>query len=129
MSLVYEGIYGALFTIIIVFLFLRNIRATMIAALSLPLSILFTTIALDQMDYSLNIMTLSALAVSIGRIVDDSIVVIENIFRWRVERGKDMNIAELVLHATREVIGAVASSTLVTVVVFLPLAFITGIIG
>lgn len=129
MSLVREGIYGALFTIIIVFLFLRNIRATMIAALSLPLSILFTNMALDQMDYSLNMMTLSGLAVSIGRIVDDSIVVIENIFRWRVQRGKDMNIAELVLHATKEVIGAVASSTLVTVVVFLPLAFITGLIG
>ena len=87
-SLVREGLYGALFCVIIIFLFLRNVRATLISIISLPISV-FTTIALmNQMGYTLNIMTLGGIAVSIGRIVDDSIVVIENIFRWRQEKGR-----------------------------------------
>lgn len=128
-SLVREGLFGALFCIIIIFLFLRNVRATIISILSLPISI-FTTIAiLNQLDYTLNIMTLGGIAVSIGRIVDDSIVVIENIYRWRQEKGSELKGKELAFKATKEVIGAVASSTIATVVVFAPLAFVSGIIG
>lgn len=128
-SLIREGLYGALFCVIIIFLFLRNVRATIISILSLPISIFATIGLMNQMGYTLNIMTLGGIAVSIGRIVDDSIVVIENIYRWRQEKGKEMNGKELAFKAAREVIGAVGSSTIATVVVFLPLAFVTGIIG
>jgi multidrug efflux pump subunit AcrB len=128
-SLVKEGLYGMLFCIIVIFLFLRNFRATLISILSLPISIFATIAFLHQMGYTLNIMTLGGIAVSIGRIVDDSIVVIENIYRWRQEKGRDVKGKELAFKATREVVSAVASSTLATVVVFLPLAFVTGIIG
>lgn len=128
-SLVKEGLFGALFCVIIIFLFLRNIRATLISILSLPLSIFATIALLNQMDYTLNIMTLGGIAVSIGRIVDDSIVVIENIYRWRQEKGDQRGGKELAWQATKEVIGAVTSSTVATVVVFAPLAFVSGIIG
>ncbi|THF76380.1 efflux RND transporter permease subunit [Cohnella fermenti] len=128
-SLVREGLFGALFCVIIIFLFLRNIRATLISILSLPISIFATIAVMNQMGYTLNIMTLGGIAVSIGRIVDDSIVVIENIFRWRQEKGNEVKGKELAYRATKEVIGAVASSTIATVVVFLPLAFVSGVIG
>ncbi|MFC3802283.1 efflux RND transporter permease subunit [Cohnella sp. GCM10012308] len=128
-SLVREGAFGALFCVIIIFLFLRNIRATLISIVSLPISIFATITILNQMDYTLNIMTLGGIAVSIGRIVDDSIVVIENIFRWRQEKGSELKGKELAYKATKEVIGAVGSSTIATVVVFAPLAFVSGIIG
>ncbi|QHW33758.1 efflux RND transporter permease subunit [Paenibacillus rhizovicinus] len=128
-SLIREGLFGALFCVIIIFLFLRNIRATLISIISLPISIFATIALMNQMGYTLNIMTLGGIAVSIGRIVDDSIVVIENIFRWRQEKGREMNGKELAFRATKEVIGAVGSSTIATVVVFAPLAFVTGIIG
>ncbi|AZN42511.1 efflux RND transporter permease subunit [Paenibacillus albus] len=128
-SLIHEGLYGSLFCVIIIFLFLRNIRATLISIISLPISVFATIALMNQMGYTLNIMTLGGIAVSIGRIVDDSIVVIENIFRWRQEKGQEMNGKELAYKATKEVIGAVGSSTIATVVVFLPLAFVTGIIG
>lgn len=128
-SLVKEGLYGALFCMIIIFLFLRNVRATIIALLSLPISIFATIALMNQMGYTLNIMTLGGIAVSIGRIVDDSIVVIENIYRWRQENGEKLKGKELAYRATKEVIGPVFSSTLATVVVFAPLAFVSGIIG
>ncbi|WP_219838239.1 efflux RND transporter permease subunit [Paenibacillus sp. R14(2021)] len=128
-SLIEEGLYGALFCVIIIYLFLRNIRATLISIISLPISIFATIALMNEMGYTLNIMTLGGIAVSIGRIVDDSIVVIENIYRWRQEKGSEMNGKELAFRATREVISAVGSSTIATVVVFLPLAFVTGIIG
>ncbi|GGF79150.1 swarming motility protein SwrC [Paenibacillus albidus] len=128
-SLVREGLYGALFCILIIFLFLRNVRATVISILSLPISIFATVAVMNQMGYTLNIMTLGGIAVSIGRIVDDSIVVIENIYRWRQEKGHALRGKELAYRATKEVISPVFSSTLATVVVFAPLAFVSGIIG
>lgn len=128
-SLVREGLLGALFTIIVILLFLRNFRATLISIISLPISIFATIALLNQMGYSLNIMTLGGMAVAVGRIVDDSIVVIENIYRWRQEKGEENNGKELAYYATREVLGAVGSSTLATVVVFLPLGFVSGMIG
>lgn len=128
-GLVREGLFGALFCVIIIFLFLRNVRATLISIVSLPISIFATIAVMNQMGFTLNIMTLGGIAVSIGRIVDDSIVVIENIYRWKQERGKELGNKELAYKATKEVIGAVASSTVAMVVVFLPLAFVSGIIG
>lgn len=127
-SLLKEGGFGALFTIMIILLFLRNFRATFIAILSLPISILGTIAVLDYLGYSLNIMTLGGMAVAIGRIVDDSIVVIENMFQW-MHKKKELSKRELILNATKEVIGAVTLSTVATVVVFLPLAFVGGIVG
>ncbi|MGD7054579.1 efflux RND transporter permease subunit [Sutcliffiella horikoshii] len=127
-SLLKEGGFGALFTIIIILLFLRNIRSTVIAILSLPISILGTIAVLDYFGYSLNIMTLGGIAVSVGRIVDDSIVVIENIFQW-MQKEKKLSKRDLIFNATKEVIGAVTSSTVATIVVFLPLAFVGGIVG
>jgi multidrug efflux pump subunit AcrB len=127
-SLVREGGYGVLFAVVVILLFLRNIRATLIAIVSLPLSILTTIALLQQFDYTLNIMTLGGMAVAVGRIIDDSIVVIENIYRWRQE-NEVLSMKQVALYATKEVVGAVTSSTLATLVVFLPIAFVSGIIG
>ncbi|MEE6450107.1 efflux RND transporter permease subunit [Gottfriedia acidiceleris] len=128
-SLIKEGLLGALFTVVVILLFLRNIRATIISILSLPISIFATISVLNSLGYTLNIMTLGGLVVAIGRIVDDSIVVIENIYRWKQQKGNQYKRKGMALYATKEVIGAIASSTFATVVVFLPLAFVSGIIG
>lgn len=128
-ALIREGLYGALFCIIIIFLFLRNVRATVISILSLPISIFATIAIMNQMGYTLNIMTLGGIAVSIGRIVDDSIVVIENIYRWRQEKGTALKSKDLTYRAVKEVVSPVLSSTIATVVVFAPLAFVSGVIG
>ncbi len=122
-----EGLLGALFAVIVILLFLRNWRATIIAAVSIPLSILIAMVFLKQTNVTLNVMTLGGLTVAIGRVVDDSIVVIENIFR-HLQRGETPN-AELVRKATSEVASAITTSTLTTVAVFLPLGLVTGVIG
>ncbi len=122
-----EGLLGALFAIIVILLFLRNWRATIIAAISIPLSILIAMVFLKQTDVTLNVMTLGGLTVAIGRVVDDSIVVIENIFR-HLQRGEKAG-TDLIRTAVSEVSGAITSSTLTTVAVFLPLGMVTGVIG
>ncbi|MFD0049872.1 efflux RND transporter permease subunit [Actinomycetes bacterium NPDC127524] len=127
-SLVKEGLLGALFASIAVLLFLRNIRATLIAIISIPLSLLISAIFLKQLDVSLNIMTLGGMAVAVGRVVDDSIVVIENIFR-RVRKSPEGMTDHVILESTKEILKAVTSSTITTVVVFLPLGFVGGITG
>ncbi|MCH5585176.1 efflux RND transporter permease subunit [Shimazuella sp. AN120528] len=128
-SLIHEALYGAIFVVLIIALFLRNIRATIIALISIPISILVTLNLMEPMGYTLNIMTLGGLAVAVGRIVDDSIVVIENIFRWKQQKGNELTQKQIVLRATKEVGTAVASSTFVTIAVFLPLAFVSGMVG
>jgi multidrug efflux pump subunit AcrB len=128
-SLIKEALYGAIFVVLIIALFLRNIRATIIALVSIPISILVTLTLMEPMGYTLNIMTLGGMAVAVGRIVDDSIVVIENIFRWKQQKGDTFSHKQIILHATKEVGTAVASSTFVTIAVFLPLVFVTGMIG
>ncbi|OQP05106.1 efflux RND transporter permease subunit [Geobacillus sp. 44B] len=127
-SLVREGLLGALFASVAVLLFLRNVRATVIAIVSIPLSLLVASIFLNRMDISLNVMTLGGMAVAVGRVVDDSIVVIENIFR-RVRKAKTGITDELIQDSTREILKAITSSTITTVVVFLPLGFVGGITG
>ncbi|MFJ6207153.1 efflux RND transporter permease subunit [Lysinibacillus sp. NPDC092081] len=126
-SMLREVFLGALMTIIITLLFLKNIRSTIIAVISIPVSIFASFLLLKAMGYTLNIMTLAGIAVAVGRVVDDSIVVIENIFR-RVRASKERNV-ELIEQATSEVASAITSSTITTVAVFLPLAFVPGIVG
>ncbi|OIN66056.1 multidrug transporter AcrB [Exiguobacterium sp. KRL4] len=127
-TLVKEGLLGALFASLAVLLFLRNIRATIIAIVSIPLSLLIAAIFLNWQDISLNIMTLGGMAVAVGRVVDDSIVVIENIFR-RVRKSDAGMTNEIIEQSTKEILKAITSSTLTTVVVFLPIGFVGGITG
>ncbi|QGQ99370.1 efflux RND transporter permease subunit [Paenibacillus psychroresistens] len=122
-----EVILGAIMAVLVTLLFLRNLRSTIIAVISIPLSMLASVIVLNNLGYTLNMMTLAGIAVAIGRVVDDSIVVIENVFR-RVRSAQDRD-GVLVENATREVSNAITSSTITTVAVFLPLAFVPGIVG
>ncbi|MDP4146064.1 MAG: efflux RND transporter permease subunit [Bacillota bacterium] len=126
-GMVREGVLGALFAIIVIALFLKELRATLIAIVSIPLSILIALILLPRFNITLNTMSLAGIAVAVGRIVDDSIVVIENIYR-RITEGK-LPKEELVETAAKEVSSAITSSTITTVAVFLPLGMVSGIIG
>ena len=128
-TMVSKALIGALFAVIIILLFLRNIKSTIIAVISIPLSLLMAILVLKQLDISLNIMTLGAMTVAIGRVVDDSIVVIENIYRRLTDPTEPLKGKALIIDATREVFIPVASSTIVTIAVFLPLGFVTGFVG
>ncbi|MFC0270836.1 efflux RND transporter permease subunit [Metabacillus herbersteinensis] len=122
-SMIKEVLLGALFATIVIMLFLRNIRSTFITIVSIPLSLGFTLFLLAQSGVTLNILTLGGVAVAVGRLVDDSIVVIENIFR-KTETEK-LSV-KLVVEATKEVGTAITSSTLTTVAVFLPMGLLEG---
>jgi hydrophobic/amphiphilic exporter-1 (mainly G- bacteria), HAE1 family len=121
-----EGLLGLGFAILVVLVFLLSVRLTLVTAVSIPLSLLIALIGLQALGYSLNILTLGALTIAVGRVVDDSIVVIENIKR-HIARGDDRRTA--VVEATREVAGAITSATVATVAVFLPLGFVGGQVG
>ncbi|MCU1424214.1 MAG: efflux transporter permease subunit, partial [Microbacteriaceae bacterium] len=125
-SLATEGALGLLFAVIVILLFLLSVRATLVTAISIPASILITFIGLQVSEYTLNILTLGALTIAVGRVVDDSIVVIENIKR-HLELGEDKLAA--ILTAVREVAVAITSATVTTVAVFLPLALVGDITG
>jgi multidrug efflux pump subunit AcrB len=125
-SLATEGLLGLLFAVLVILVFLLSVRATLVTAISIPTSVLITFIGLQAADYTLNILTLGALTIAIGRVVDDSIVVIENIKRHLVG-GVDK--ASTIVHAVREVAGAITASTVTTVAVFLPLALVEGVTG
>ena len=125
-SLANEGLLGLLFAVIVIFLFLFSFRSTIVAAISIPVSVLITFIGMQAAGYTLNIITLGALTIAIGRVVDDSIVVIENIKR-HIGLGEEKLPA--ILSGVREVASAVTASTLTTVAVFLPLAFVGDVTG
>jgi HAE1 family hydrophobic/amphiphilic exporter-1 len=125
-SLAEEGGLGLVFAILVILLFLLSVRSTLVTAISIPTSVLITFIGLQVAGYSLNILTLGALTIAIGRVVDDSIVVIENIKR-HLEHGEER--ASTAVTAVREVAGAVTASTATTVAVFLPIAFVGGSVG
>lgn len=125
-SLAVEGTLGLIFAVLVILVFLMSVRATLVTAISIPTSVLITFIGLQAADYTLNILTLGALTISIGRVVDDSIVVIENIKRHYVA-GVDK--AATIIHAVREVAGAITASTITTVAVFLPIALVEGVTG
>ena len=125
-GLLREGGLGAIFAILTIFLFLGSIRSTLVAAVSIPLSVLTALVVMQLTGISLNIMTLGGLAVAVGRVVDDAIVVLENIYRHRA-MGEDRLTA--VLRGPREVATAITAATLTTVGVFLPLGFVGGLVS
>ncbi|MGW2093108.1 efflux RND transporter permease subunit [Promicromonospora sukumoe] len=121
-----EGGLGLLFAVLVILVFLMSMRSTLVSAISIPLSLAVTFIAMEAGGYTLNILTLGALTISIGRVVDDAIVVIENIKR-HMSTGEER--ATAILAAVREVGGAIAASTICTVAVFLPIALVGGMVG
>ncbi|MFE1342240.1 efflux RND transporter permease subunit [Streptomyces sp. NPDC058733] len=121
-----EGALGLLFAVLVILVFLASIRSTLVTAVSIPLSVVLALIVLWTRDLSLNMLTLGALTIAIGRVVDDSIVVLENIKR-HLGYGEERQAA--ILNAVREVAGAVTSSTLTTVAVFLPIGLVGGMVG
>ena len=137
-TLLTEAMFGFLFAVAVVFLFmltlrptawkgiLTTVRPTVVIALVIPLSILTGVLLMGWRDMTLNFMTLGGLAISVGRVVDDAIVVLENVYR-HIQSGKERWRAAL--DATVEVGPAIFASTLTTIVVFLPLAFIEGLVG
>jgi len=120
-------IIGALLASIVVFVFMGNLRATVIAAVAIPCSIIATFTLMKIMGFTLNWLTLLALTLSVGIVIDDAIVVLENIFRFIEEKG--MSPFEAARAATAEVGLAVSATTLSLVVIFVPVAFIPGIMG
>ncbi|MEI3218701.1 MAG: efflux RND transporter permease subunit [Lachnoclostridium sp.] len=118
-------LYGAVLAIIILFVFLKSVRPTLVIACSIPISILTALVAMYFSGVTLNIISLSGLALGVGMLVDNSIVVIENIYRMRNEEGASAK--EAAVEGARQVSGAIAASTLTTVCVFVPIVFAKGI--
>lgn len=125
-GLIIESGLGALFAVIVIFIFLRSIRSTLIAAVSIPTSLVFGLLVAWALGLTLDIITLAGLTIAIGRVIDDGIVVIENINK-HLERGEDRRTA--VLDGTNEVAVAIASSTIATAAVFLPIGLVGGFIS
>lgn len=125
-SLTTEGLLGLLMAVVVILVFLLSVRSTLVTAVSIPLSVVVALLALWIGDYSLNLLTLGALTIAVGRVVDDSIVVLENIKR-HLEYGEPKR--EAIVTAVREVAGAVTASTLTTVAVFAPIALVGGFVG
>lgn len=118
-------IYGAILAILILLVFLKSIRSTFVIACSIPISIMAAIVAMYFSGVTLNIISLSGLALGVGMLVDNSIVVIENIYRMRNEEGASVKDAAIL--GARQVSGAILASTLTTVCVFLPIVFTKGI--
>ncbi len=125
-SLAEEGLLGLAMAVIVILVFLLSVRSTLVTVISIPTSVLLTFIVMWASGYTLNIITLGALTIAIGRVVDDSIVVIENIKR-QLMPGVDRAVT--IVRAVREVAGAITASTITTVAVFLPLAFVGDVTG
>ncbi|MGW8699945.1 efflux RND transporter permease subunit [Streptomyces eurythermus] len=121
-----EGALGLLFAVVVILFFLASVRSTLVTAVSIPLSVVLALLVLWTRGLSLNMLTLGALTIAVGRVVDDSIVVLENIKR---HLGYGEERKEAILTAVREVAGAVTSSTLTTVAVFLPIGLVGGMVG
>ena len=124
-----KALFGILFAVVIILLFLRSIKTTLISIISIPLSLLMAIFLLHQMDITLNILTLGALTVAIGRVIDDSIVVMENIYRRMALPEEKLHGKDLVREATRQMFVPIFSSTIVTIAVFLPLGLVHGQVG
>ncbi|MEV0627780.1 efflux RND transporter permease subunit [Nonomuraea wenchangensis] len=125
-SLTTEGLLGLVFAVLVILVFLLSVRSTLVTAVSIPLSVVIALIALWAGGHSLNMLTLGALTIAVGRVVDDSIVVLENIKR---HLGYGEAKLQAILTAVREVSGAVTASTLTTVAVFVPIAVVGGMVG
>ncbi|MEW1706697.1 efflux RND transporter permease subunit [Microbacterium sp. NPDC089190] len=125
-ALAQEGLLGLVFAVVVILIFLMSVRSTLVTAISIPTSVLITFVGLQAFGYSLNILTLGALTIAIGRVVDDSIVVIENIKRHYVG---DAEKIPTIIRAVREVAAAITASTITSVAVFLPIAFVGDVTG
>ena len=121
-----NAIIGCVLAVIVVFLFLMAFRASLVTAISIPLSILISFLVMRWTGITINILTLSALAIAVGRVIDNSIVVLEVIYR-RMQQGEGFRDAAL--NGVREIAAPITSSTIATVVIFIPLAFVGGIVG
>jgi HAE1 family hydrophobic/amphiphilic exporter-1 len=125
-DLVRNALIGFVLAAIVVFLFLMAFRASLVTALSIPLSIIFAMLVMRYVGITINILTLSALAIAVGRLIDNSIVVSEVIYR-RMQQGEDFK--EAALSGVKEVATAITSATLATVIIFIPVIFVGGIVG
>lgn len=123
-----KALFGGIIAVLIILLFLANIRSTIISIISIPVSILTAFLILYWLDITLNIMTLGAVTVAIGRVIDDSIVVVENIYRRLHLKEEKLRGRALIREATIEMFRPILSSTLVTIAVFAPIAFMGGMV-
>ena len=128
-TMVEKAVFGGLIAVLIILLFLRDFKSTIISIISIPVSLFMALLLLHWMDITLNIMTLGAITVAIGRVIDDSIVVVENIYRRMHLESEKLTGRALIREATIEMFKPIASSTLVTVAVFAPLIFVGGLVG
>ena len=115
---------GAVLAILILFLFLRDIRPTLTVAISIPVSVLFALVLMYFSGVTMNVISMSGLAIGIGMLVDNSIVVIENIYRLRSD---GVPVKEAAVQGVKEVAGAITASTLTTICVFVPILFVQGL--
>ena len=125
---------GAFFVVIVLFFFLMNVRTTIISLVALPLSLLFSILALHFMGFTINTMSLGGMAISIGSLVDDAIVDVENVYKHLRENrklppGERKRVIDVVFEASREVRMPILNSTLIIIVTFIPLFFLTGMEG
>ena len=128
-TMVEKAVFGGLIAVLIILLFLRDFKSTIISIISIPVSIFMALLLLHWLDITLNIMTLGAITVAIGRVIDDSIVVVENIYRRLHLKEEKLTGRALIREATIEMFKPILSSTLVTVAVFAPLIFVGGMVG
>lgn len=128
-TMVEKAVFGGLIAVLIILLFLRDVKSTIISIVSIPVSIFMALLLLHWMNITLNIMTLGAITVAIGRVIDDSIVVVENIYRRLHLKEEKLTGRALIREATIEMFKPILSSTLVTVSVFAPLIFVSGMVG
>ncbi|GIN91671.1 swarming motility protein SwrC [Siminovitchia terrae] len=128
-TMIEKALFGGLIAVLIILLFLRDFKSTLISIISIPVSIFMALMLLNWMDITLNIMTLGAVTVAIGRVIDDSIVVVENIYRRLHLKEEKLTGRELIREATIEMFKPIMSSTLVTVAVFAPMIFVGGMVG
>ena len=125
-SVAHTAVQGAILAILVIFLFLRNMGSTLVIGISIPASVLATFCVMKAMDMSLNLMTLGSLTLAIGMVVDNSVVVLENIFR-RKKMG--LSAREASINGSNEVVVAVLASTLTSIVIYLPIALSGGLAG
>lgn len=128
-SMVEKAVLGGVIAVLIILLFLRDFKSTIISIISIPVSVFAAFLLLNAMDITLNIMTLGAITIAIGRVIDDSIVVVENIYRRLHLKGEKLSGRALIREATIEMFKPILSSTLVTVAVFAPLMLVGGMVG
>ena len=122
-SILKNLLLGAVFSVLVLFIFLRDIRPTFITLCSIPISVVFAIVLMYFSGVTLNMISLSGLAIAVGMLVDNSVVVIENIYRLR---AKGANVIQAAVSGAGQVVGAVTASTLTTVCVFVPIVFVDG---